>query len=614
MTPPPGQSARTGRWAGIISRLIALLLCGVLPGQDFSPKDRPEEIPSQSLTPLDKAFLLRHARAALCGEDVKRGKAPPNCSKGSGQEVFVTVYGPDAASLRTRAAGGSFADAVRRAAVQARVDPAFVNSGLDKPDRVRIKIDVLAARELLFPHPSLNVVLEMAPGLDGVEARKGDAKGYVLPGEIIAKQLTGRSRLLETACTDAGLPADAWQSLNTEVLRIRTIAFMESCAGGTGGEYVDLYRAVPLPGKPTRSLVDSAALAAGRWLMSAQSDDGSFASFYAPFDNHYERKVYNVVRHAEATLALLELCRKTKDEKLWGAARQAVKFLARHIVADKPEEFCYIYENVFGRLGPSALALLVLLEHRAVTEDTKYDDRIRALGRFLRYMQKEDGSFFPIYEFKKRVDRPDVAHRIYPGQALLALVRLYRFTNDEAVLDAALRCADYVMNRRDADLRRKEPLEDPWAAIGLCELHAISGDLAHAEYCLNIAEAIRRRVFGRDRTPFLDYLGGSDHGTDTGNPPNVTATAVRLRAMNAACALARRMKVPSEGYDRTARDMVQFLLRNQFTVVNSYYVPHAERCLGGFRLSFIEHKIELECVAHSLSALLGATGQVAGDG
>ncbi|MEW6359435.1 MAG: AMMECR1 domain-containing protein [Planctomycetota bacterium] len=598
----------------ILVLLIVPLLCQVVPGQDFSPKDRPGETPSLLLTPLDKAFLLRQARAALYSQGAGAGDVPPNCSKVAGREVFVTAYGPGGDSVRTAAAGDSLADAASRAAVQMRVDPAFANLGLDKAEAVRLKIDVLVAQKLLFPHPSLNVVLEMAPGLDGVAARKGDAKGYVLPAEIIARQFTGRSRLLETACADAGLPADAWQSLNTEVLRIRTIAFTEREAGGKDGGYVDPYRAVPLPPEPTEGMIDSAALAAGRWLVSAQADDGSFANFYNPFENHYERKVYNVVRHAEATLALLGLCRKAKDDKLIGATRRATQFLAKHIVAaEKPDEFCYVHENVHGRLGPAALALLVLLDHRAVTEDKEYDDAIRGLGRFLTYMQREDGSFFPIYEFNKRVDRADVAHRYYAGQGLLALVRLHRLTKDETALKAALQCAEYIMNRRDADLKREQPLEDPWAAEGLSELHAFSGSVACAEYCLSMAEAIRPHVLEGDRTPFLDYIGGSDHGTDIGNPPTVAATAFRLRAVNAACALAKRMKVRSEDYDRIAREMVRFLLQNQFTAENSYYVPHADKALGGFRLSFVEHTIELECAAHGLSALVEAGGQGAGN-
>lgn len=585
--------------------LLAWALCAALSAQDFSSRNRTAEGQAAPLTPLDKAYLLKLARHALYSEGRPAGDVPPNCLRGAGREAFLSLYGPNGVSLRMRAAGSSLADSVAHAAVEARVDPAFVKSGFAKAEDVRVKVDVLSGQDLIFPHPSLNLVLEMAPALDGLAARKGDAQGYVLPAEIIARQITGRTRLLEAACEDAGLPADAWRSLNTEISRIRTISFMERRPGGADGGYLEPYRAVPLVGQLTPAALDAAALAAGKWLASTLDEDGSFASSYSPFDGQYERKVYSMGRHTEATLSLLQLCAKTKDPALIAAAQKAVAFLCKHIVpADAPGKFSFIHEDIHGKLGPAALATLALLERRAATGEKDHDADITQLGFFLCYMQKEDGSFYPIYEFKKRVKREDPAYRYYPGQALLAVVRLYRQTKDEKLLKVALNGAEHIIHQRDALLKRTEPLEDPWAAQALVELYLVAEDLSHAEYCLNIAETIRLHQFGREGTAFLDYVGGADQDTDTGNPPSVSVTAARLQAMNAAVSLAVKMNTASDGYRRSAQDMARFVLQNQFTPENSYYIPHPGKVLGGFRSNFIEPKIELECVARALSALL----------
>lgn len=590
--------------------LLLVLACasgrGRAVAQDYSAQRAGDAIASWRLTPLDKAHLLASARAALASGEAASGSVPPNCSAGAGREVFVTVYGPKGAWVRTRASGSSLSDSVSRGAIQARVDPAFVKSGLDKTDASRIKIDVLVGQELLFPHPSLNLVLSMAPGLDGVCVSRGGKKGYVLPGEIVAQELTGKSHLLELACQDGDMPEDGWRSLETEVFRIRTVSFMERSAGGKDGRYVDLYRALPLVREADAARVESAARAAGRWLAASQSEDGSFASFYLPLDDQFERKLYNVSRHAEATCALYTLMRKTKEPALAEAGEKATAFLEKHIVpAEAPETFSFIYENIHGKVGPAALALLALLERRAATGRRDHDPDIVKMAAFLLYMQKEDGSFFPIYEFKKRVKREDIAHRYYAGQGLLALVRLYQVTKDEKLLKAALRAADYVVRQRDAELKREEPLEDEWAATALAELFEVTRDLSHAEYCLNIAETIRAHQFGPGQTPFLDYLGASDHGTAAGNPPSVAATAERCQAMNAAVALAEGMKLKSDTYRWSAAEMARLLLQNQYTPETSYYLPDPDAAFGGFRASFIEHKIELESVSASLTALLG---------
>jgi len=587
---------------------IVLVLCsGPALAQDYSSRDDPGAAIPSRLTPLDKIYLLRLARLTLYGDPKTAGEAPSGCLGGAGTPVFVTLYGPEGASVRGRATGRSLVDSAARAAVQAKVEPGFTAGGLEGPGDVRIQIDVLAARALLFPHPRLNLVLKMAPGLDGLSARQGGRQGYVLPGEIVVKEMTGRSKMLKLACRDAGLSDDAWHSLNTEVFRIRTFAFMEEAAGGGKERYLDLYRAAPLVHAVRARDVESAVHAATQWLLSVQIEDGSFPTFYGPRTGEYERKLYNVSRHAEATRVLFVLYRRRKTPALLAAGEKATAFLAKHIVpAEPPETFSLVHEHVHGKLGPAALAVLALLERRAATGKKDQDDSIVKLGRFLQYMQKQDGSFYPIYEFKKRVKRDDISHRHYPGMALLALVRLYGATGEESFLKAALNGAHHVITQRDAELKREEPLEDRWVAMGLAELFAVSSDLAHADYCFAVAETIHRHQLIPGRTAFLDYLGASDHDTVSGNPPGVAATATRCQALNAAAGLARRIGVPSGDYRRSAAGMVRFVLQNQYTPRNSYYLPDAARAMGGFRVNFIEHKIELDCVVRCLSALLSA--------
>jgi len=589
--------------------LIALA-CGAWPGGDCTaqvtavrkPRQTP---PSLLLTPLDKAYLLGAARAHIYGEAARREVAeiPAGCKSGKGVPVFITLFRSGSAPLTVMATAGSLAESVKAASVTARIAPEFVSRRLDASRQVRIKVDVLLSKKLIFPHPSMGGVLPMVPGLEGIYLRRQGREGYLLPSDIIAHELGGRTHLLEAACFKAGLTPEAWKSLNTEVYRIDTSSFIEDAPGG---KMVELYRAVPLVRRLSRGLLMERASAAGRWLVSNQQKDGRFLHAFSPITGKVLPLPYNIVRHAGVTLSLLELYEATQEREFMESAERAVRFLADQIeVADKPEGTAFVYFNETAKLGASALAVTALVRFQQASHDKRYQGLLSKLGNFLLFMQKKDGSVYTTYSFQQRERKDDAVSCYYSSQAVLAFAELYEVTREDKWLKAALLTADYIMNRREAEMKRAEPPQDHWAMIALAELYELLEDNEHAEYCMRVAETMLQHQLTTVNTAFLDYVGASDTGVAQGSPPTAVSTACKCEGLVAAWRVAGKMKLERGRYAEAVRSALKFILQNQYTAVNSYYLREPSRAVGAFRTHFLDDGIYMDHVQHCISAILG---------
>jgi hypothetical protein len=125
-----------------------------------------------------------------------------------------------------------------------------------------------------------------------------------------------------------------------------------------------------------------------------------------------------------------------------------------------------------AKLGGTGLGLVALLSVESMAPGTTSPEELRRLGRFLRFMQKPEGSFYSKY-LPAEGGRSDAWTSLYyPGEAVLGLVMLYQHDSDPQWLEAAARGLDWLARSRE-NQRRVEA--DHWALLATARLLEASG-------------------------------------------------------------------------------------------------------------------------------------------
>jgi len=223
------------------------------------------------------------------------------------------------------------------------------------------------------------------------------------------------------------------------------------------------------------------------YLLANIRDDGSFI---------YKQKArtgvisndYNILRHAGALYVLYQ--NLDPDQLRLSATRlqAAEDYLHRNCVPlkDQPDCLCVVEEGA-AKLGGNALALLAFIEHYKHQSDARLLERMRSLAAFMIWMQEPSG------KFKSKV-LPDTLSFspfdsvYYPGEAILALTRLYAIDPDPRWLRAITIATDYQVANpvMHATFARGH---NHWFATALPEVYALLPRPDFRQECWLIADS-----------------------------------------------------------------------------------------------------------------------------
>lgn len=214
-----------------------------------------------------------------------------------------------------------------------------------------------------------------------------------------------------------------------------------------------------------------ASATAGReWIERNLQPDGRYLYVYdADLDTIPDD--YNEVRHAGVTMALFQSAGRDGDVEAFHAGDAAVAWMLDRL--HRHEEWAALTTPDGGRakLGASGLMLIALAERRLATGDTRHDEVMRELGRFLASMQRPDGGFHVAWMVAE--GQPDLigTSRYYPGEAAWGLALLHEAMPGEGWDGYARAASVFLATRRDEveDVRFR-PLPDHWAAYTMAEM------------------------------------------------------------------------------------------------------------------------------------------------
>lgn len=347
------------------------------------------------------------------------------------------------------------------------------------------------------------------------------------------------------------------------------------------------------PSPISTAALQKAALLGFGYLLANIRDDGSFI---------YKQKAktgvisedYNILRHA-GTLYVLYQNLDADQLRLSATRLQAAEdYLHRNCVPlkDHPDCLCVVEKDV-AKLGGSALTLLAFIERYRRQPDPPLLDQMRRLAAFLVWMQGSSG------RFKSKV-MPHMLtflpfHSVYyPGQAILALTRLYAIDPAPRWLQTISTATDYQVANpiRDSEFVRGH---NHWFATALPEVYALLPVPKYRQECWLIA----RSTASASAIPQTKGM-------------TVAQLATRAETLIAAIRLARHLQesgqITTDEYRQTGEwldvcdDILHFCLSHQ---IEQLKPGQEQRMLGGITNNRENSSVRIDYVQHVLSVVMG---------
>jgi len=484
---------------------------------------------------------------------------------------------------------------------------------------------------------------EVEPGVDGLILRSGDKEGVILPGDAVTRGwLTPRvlkrtvkiDTMLRQLCRDARGSRDLWSLPGTDLYKFRSFCFGRPVPDGS---VVELYRGnVLLDDVDSQAILDGLE-EAGLWLLRTVKPDGSFDYEYFPNTNAGS-KGYNIVRHAGCVyglfhmynLALTEPQLKDDANDFLEAGIRAMGWVydnlgtPRHAEGD--ELVALIDERKRASSGAAALTLLSFLERPSVDQVShpvlrerlgRPEDEaiVEGLGSFLLDMVSEDGRVFKnhrdryrvckgkdgepledVTEFPRQYCLGEKEPLYYPGETMLALIRLHEVTGEERWLEGARRIGDWQVARYN-DLR---PNPDHWVMQALWHLYQVTSDESYAAAGIRMGDRYASEQFPPHWPPFRDYFGAYRRHNDV---PRTTRACSRSEAMGGIVHIAWASGRDAEPYEDALVRAAEHLLENQWRPLNSYFLPNPDKARGAIRMGLVDNHCRIDNNQHAVVGL-----------
>ncbi|MFW3145631.1 MAG: hypothetical protein ACMUIE_02325 [Thermoplasmatota archaeon] len=332
--------------------------------------------------------------------------------------------------------------------------------------------------------------------------------------------------------------------------------------------------------------------AAGSYLINHIQESGKWDYEYDP-ETDSNLGGYNLLRHAGTTYSLALIFKYTRDPDFYNGTISTLNYLlSRYMVMGEIDgkEVAYMVSNGLSKLGGAALTVLALVEVERMDPLAQYEKELDRLGEFMLQMQKEDGSFQCFY-----LDREDEHSNYYPGEALLAIARLYDHTQDNKYLTALESGFEYY----NPYFGTGYTSYSPWGTEAMVYTYEWLKEDSYIDHCFATAESCRAGQNLPDHYEDPRLIGG------WGSNPHAS-DASRVEAVVDSYLLAKRYNFTvQEVKYRTSMDLcASFLMELQFNEEESLAYPDPADVFGGTPLSYSEPKVRIDQVQHAVVVLV----------
>ncbi len=378
----------------------------------------------------------------------------------------------------------------------------------------------------------------------------------------------------------------------------------------------DAYSTDDNKGFPSEA-IENAINASASYLIGATRDDGLFEYRVNANPVVSVKPAYNIVRHAGTLYAMSMYLAEQNDEAMRRAILSAGRYLRDQAIAPLPEgdgllavwskpEVTKKNSPLQAKLGGAGLGLTALTSLERIQAGFTPLADLQGLGRFIVFMQKQDGSFYSKYVPSTGGRDDSRTSLYYPGEAALGLLMLYEMERSDLWFTAASGALIYL-----ARLRKNERVvrTDHWALLATAKMLSLDDVeiapelraqlISHAD---QICEAILAKQINDPESHILDG-GFSPKGS-------VTSTATRLEGLLAARTFLPPETELAQRIDAAVPRGIAFLLRAQ--IAGGEFAGGFPRAIAPLapdhpeadRFNRRATEVRIDYVQHALSALI----------
>jgi hypothetical protein len=186
---------------------------------------------------------------------------------------------------------------------------------------------------------------------------------------------------------------------------------------------------------------------------------------------------------------------------------------------------------------------------------------------------------------------------------MLALMQLYETTNDQTILKSVEKAFPYYEKYWREN---KNTAMISWHTRADYLLYTNTKDEELKQDIKSFVFEINDWLIDNNQvtqSPYKDEIGGFGSGT-----PSAVSTATYTEGLNDAYRLALEANDTKhqKKYATSVNSALRFILQNQYTPENSFYLKKPQRAIGGFRRSLISNKQRIDYQQHSAFALIKA--------
>lgn len=270
------------------------------------------------------------------------------------------------------------------------------------------------------------------------------------------------------------------------------------------------------------------ACSGARLLAKMTDKEGRFRYRYDAVSG-VDSKGYNVLRHAGTIWAMLDVYSSSNEGEILAAGERAVAYLLNNYLKffRHYKNACICEDNKI-KLGGNALAIIALTSLYDITKDKILLDMSEQLAHFMIDERGPDGDMIHKRYFKSGKISA-FKSMYYTGEALLALLELYKSTGNRRWLDAVVEI-EKSLSRQDYGVAE----QSHWMLYALSTLAKIDDNNDHHEHAAKIARHILDHpdYLNWDRsTPIACRSEGLIAFVEMNRPTAFTDTALIKRCM-----------------------------------------------------------------------------------
>ena len=336
------------------------------------------------------------------------------------------------------------------------------------------------------------------------------------------------------------------------------------------------------------------------WFLANSQTGETLPYLYFPDLDEYEDG-NNIIRQLLTTQGVFVLAKYFNDPELFAVGENNLATIFNKYYKFEEETGFGFFQGSNGsvKLGGAALGIITILEGNL---EKKYSNELTALAYFVEAMQQSDGSFQTFY----RPENFQSNDRFYSGEALLAAMRMYKFSGESKWLDYVDKSFGFYREKIQSNFL---PQYVPWHTIAYAEIFEVTSEKKYADFIFWMNDKLIGEMLETNSSN-PHTLGRFYNEAKSGvyGPPHSSSTSVYVEGISYALTVAQEVgdKELIEKYSQAIILGIRSLLDLQFTVQNSKEFIYPKKIIGAVRRTVDRNEIRIDQIGHTANALARA--------